>query len=791
MPALRASALPATLLLTLLLTAGLHVAWLVWRWGPPEQAAWYINLPYLLVIALSAALAGLAWRRSAAPQRGGLRLLTLALLALTLGEGVWVAAELLTATVPPISVADLLYGAYYVLLGLALLRLARVSLRPLETAGLLLDSAIIVGVVGIYAWYGFLGELATDTSTPLSQRLVALAYPTLDLGLLTLVLLAVRGRDVRFPVLLLAAGLATYAAADLTYALHSSRGHYESGQWLDALWTLGTAAQALAGWWLRRAPLQETGAPPPAGLRRLLRALPYLAVALSCGLLLLTFGTSTPAARGVAWGTVALFALVMCRQAVSFVENARLNQELRTFAQKLEASRNLLSHQAFHDALTGLPNRALFRDRLEQALTTATRYRQRVAVLYLDLDGFKLVNDTLGHAAGDELLVQAAGRMRGCLRESDTLARMGGDEFTVILTHLGQPEDAELVAGRLVGALAQPFELAGEGGQDSGLAVVTASIGLSVYDGHAPTEQTGPPPNASALQRRADLAMYQAKTQGKNSYRVFHPDMEATVHAQERLESALRGALDRGEFTLHYQPQVRGSAVTGVEALLRWTHHDLGEVPPDQFIPVAEDSAVILPLGAWVMDQAAAQAARWQAAGTPLRVAVNVSPREFAQSDFVERVQGTLTRHHLRGEWLELEVTERLVVRDIEAAAHKIRQLRRLGVLVSLDDFGAGHSALSSLMKLPISALKIDHEFVENAEFHEGGQQLIQAITSVARAMNLAVVAEGVETERQLNMVRALGCDQVQGFLFARPMPADDLTRWLAEWRAGGGQAGG
>ena len=425
-----------------------------------------------------------------------------------------------------------------------------------------------------------------------------------------------------------------------------------------------------------------------------------------------------------------------------------------------------LAHQATHDTLTGLPNRALFEDRLEQAIRGAGRHGGSVALLVVDLDGFKRVNDSLGHHAGDELLRQVARRFRGRLRAGDTLSRMGGDEFTVVLTDLRAPSDAVRIGGELLETLEAAFSV------DGGELFVTCSIGVSVYpeDGH----------DAATLQRHADVAMYRAKAAGRNALRCFTPEMNETARERLELEGRLRWALELGEFELYYQPQVTlGGEPVAVEALVRWRHPSLGLVPPAKFIPAAEQSGLIVAIGTWVLSEACRQAALWCDAGRPVRVAVNVSPLQFARPDFFETVRQALNGAGLAPQLLEVELTESLVMRDPDESARQMEQLRTLGVRVAVDDFGTGYSSLSYLHRLPIDALKIDRSFVAELEARRGTQALVQAIVALAQALDLTVVAEGVETAVQLEFLRTLGCDLAQGYLFARPMPADEVSAFL------------
>ena len=427
---------------------------------------------------------------------------------------------------------------------------------------------------------------------------------------------------------------------------------------------------------------------------------------------------------------------------------------------------------AQHDALTGLHNRAAFTARLERALAR-TPAQNAASLLFIDLDGFKLVNDKHGHAVGDALLREVAERLRGRVRRGDLVGRLGGDEFTVLLTNIAKPEQGAEVADKLLDALTAPYRL-GEKVLNIG-----ASIGVAHYPLHAV--------DADALIGCADSAMYRAKYGGKNHCQVF--DGAAPAPAHGRTEARLRDALERGEFRLHYQPQfdLQSGRLEGVEALVRWEHPERGLVPPDEFIPVAERTGLIVPLGAFVLREACRQAKAWEEAGfTPLRVAVNVSALQFAQDDFVASVARCLEESGLEARRLELEITESLLMQDVGGAVTALHRLRALGVQVAIDDFGTGYSSLAYLQKLPIQRLKIDRSFLfslDNAPLsapHAPSEAaILTAITNLAHNLGKRVVAEGVETHAQRRFLKEIGCDTAQGYLFAKPLPAADVARLL------------
>ncbi|WP_338759084.1 EAL domain-containing protein [Massilia sp. METH4] len=431
-----------------------------------------------------------------------------------------------------------------------------------------------------------------------------------------------------------------------------------------------------------------------------------------------------------------------------------------------------ISHIAHHDALTGLPNRILLQDRLAQAIAYANRGGRTMWVLLIDLDRFKFVNDTLGHKAGDQLLVTIAARLRASVRETDTVARLSGDEFVAILAEHADENLKADVVDRIMAALAQPITLVGK---EFG---VTCSIGVAVYAGD------GTP--AEHLIEHADIAMYAAKKLGRNRWQFYHDAMNNEAEERLRIEGALRNALERGEFVLHYQPQVdlAGGHIVGMEALLRWQHPELGMVPPQRFIGLAEETGLIVPIGAWVLRTACAQARAWNGAlalrgEAPLRVAVNLSARQFGQPDLVDSIAQVLADTGLPPACLDLELTESLFVDDVTQAVDLLHQLKALGVALSIDDFGTGYSSFSYLRRFPIDVLKIDRSFVADIASDADEAAIVVSIIALARNLKLRVIAEGVESPAQLDFLRAQGCHEMQGYLFSRPLPAEDFERMI------------
>ncbi len=438
---------------------------------------------------------------------------------------------------------------------------------------------------------------------------------------------------------------------------------------------------------------------------------------------------------------------------------------LAQHADESQAAREKAEHSAQYDALTGLPNRNLFHDRLQQALTEAARNRGRVALLFVDLDRFKTINDALGHNVGDQVLQEAASRLRGCVRDQDTVARLGGDEFVVILPTLKDLDGAAIVARKIVKLLDTPSAYT-----SSRQLHVSASVGIGIY----PADATTP----DELIKCADAAMYHAKAEGRNRHLFFTHEMNAHTNAMLALEQGLRQALERDEFVLYYQPQVAlpGGTLIGAEVLLRWRHPERGLLAPGEFIQVAEERNLIVPIGEWVLRAACRQNRAWQDEGfLPMPVAVNVSSLQFRQKDLPEKVSQALLDSGLVPCYLELEITESALMHDTGTTNTNIGALEAMGLLLSLDDFGTGYSSLSYLTRLPLSKLKIDRAFVSNLPGAKDDTAIVTAIIAMARSLDLDILAEGVETAEQAEVLQAAGCDKAQGYYFGKPMPSEEL----------------
>ncbi|MBV9960311.1 MAG: EAL domain-containing protein [Acidobacteria bacterium] len=468
---------------------------------------------------------------------------------------------------------------------------------------------------------------------------------------------------------------------------------------------------------------------------------------------------------------------VWVNQSISLVRetdnsSSRLIFQIQDITDRKRAEERLV-HDAFHDALTGLPNRALFMDHLQLATERAKRREDyHFAVLFMDLDRFKNINDGLGHMAGDQLLISIARRLEKCLRPGDTIARLGGDEFTILLEEISDVTEATLIANRMQQEMALPFNLAGHE------VYMTVSIGVAP----SMTGYTKP----QDILRDADTAMYYAKSNGKARYEMFDQEMHAQAVDLLRLETDLRRAIDRQEFRLHYQPIVSLSTgrITGFEALVRWQHPERGFISPDRFISIAEETDMILPIGKWVLTEACRQMREWQEeypAHETLSISVNLSCKQFRQPNLVEQVRQILLETGLDARSLKLEITESVVMENIETAIDMMKELRALGVRLSMDDFGTGYSSLSYLHRFPISALKIDRSFVSRMDGNNENKEIVRTIVMLARNLGMEVIAEGVEGETQLSQLTALGCEYGQGYFFSRPRKAEPAAALLAD----------
>lgn len=443
-------------------------------------------------------------------------------------------------------------------------------------------------------------------------------------------------------------------------------------------------------------------------------------------------------------------------------------QEIEERDETLKQRQDHLQRLAHFDSLTSLPNRALYCDRLSQTLLKAAREKQQVAVLFVDLDHFKDINDTLGHRTGDLLLKDVAVRLQKIIRASDTVARMGGDEFTIFQQDVKDSRNAGLVAKKIVESLSQPYLVEGRE------IFITASVGITMFPDDGAT--------VDELLRNADTAMYYAKDSGKDMFKFFTQEMNVSVRDRLTLQNSLRRALERDEFILYYQPKmdIASRQVTGVEALLRWLHPQEGMILPGRFIPQAEETGLIIPIGEWVLRTACRQIKEWQAKGHPsIRIAVNVSASQFKRQNFAETVTGILEETGISPLFLELELTESAIMQNIDSSVEILNSLKAMGIQISIDDFGTGYSSLSYLRRFPIDYIKIDRSFIVNFTSNSDDRAIVTAIIAMARSLGLKIIAEGVETEEQLAILSELGCHEMQGYLYSKPLPPSLLFNFL------------
>jgi len=471
----------------------------------------------------------------------------------------------------------------------------------------------------------------------------------------------------------------------------------------------------------------------------------------------------------MAGAIAAITFIVLCVTLALSTFDSHLASETARMAASLKVANEELQHAALHDGLTRLPNRLLLEDRIGRAIAIAERTSNKFAVMFVDLDRFKIVNDSLGHFVGDDLLKGVSERLLHLVRNEDTVSRLGGDEFVILLRAISRTEDAAMVAGKILNAVKAPIRV-----QDHELSI-GASIGISLYPLHGKTAQE--------LITKADAAMYQAKSSGRNQFQVFGAEMSTFFPERLALENDLRHALERGEFELHYQPKfgVSDGAMTGMEALLRWRHSRKGLIAPGEFIPLAEETGLILPIGDWVLREACAHNKVWHDKGlAKVRVAVNISGVQFRQKDLLTSIEAALDATGLAPENLELEITESVAMQDAARAEGVFRKLGEMGVRISIDDFGTGYSSLGYLRRFPIHTLKVDRSFIRELPGNADDAAIVSAIIALGHNLRLKVVAEGVESEAQLQLLRSLGADEFQGYLRSRPVPVVDFERFLA-----------
>ncbi len=755
----------------LLLVAGVMVAA---AWGHAAlspDGRWAVqldNIAWDMAFCAAAGLAWLGWRNErASPDRQARLAFALGLTAMALGQLLF-HAQVISGWNPFPAPSDLLF----LLMGVGFIigfgRLLLVHQAGTRGAVLLLDvGGAALGTLTL-ALTLYLPHAGDSSGLQLA---VMCAYPVVLIGAgscALVVQLHLRQRS-SFAWTAVALGLFGLALSWMLWNVAALRGQLNNGSLLNLAFSV---LSLLLGWGAATLRTQvDTSASHDRHCEGLLRLLPLGMVAMASatlGLLMLS-AEALSAARPVLVGlALLLLVLAVLRQTQQLGERDRLLAAEREVAE----SQARLHHLAHHDALTGLPNLVLLRDRAEQAIAAAKRQQGRVALIFVDLDHFKEVNDSLGHAVGDALLRHVADRLVASLRGSDTVARQGGDEFCIVVPGVSGVDEIGLIAEKLVALSAQPALIQGH---ELPLAL---SLGVALYPDDAA--------DFGSLLRCADAAMYRAKAAGRTTYRCYDPRMDEESKARVRLRGRLTRALERGELSLHYQPQVglRSGQIEGVEALLRWHSEELGQVPPDRFIPVAEDSGLINEIGAWALREACEQAMRWRAQGLPpLRVAVNLSVLQFRRGNLEHQVIDALRRSGLAPQFLELELTESVLLKEQDKVLVTLERLRQLGVGLAIDDFGTGYSSLSYLRRLRASTLKIDKSFVHDAAQAAEALAIVRAMVQMAAAMGLATVAEGVESAEQCALLLDSGCQSAQGYWFARPLPAAEVTTLLRRGR--------
>ena len=741
------------------------------------QSVWY---PGIGVVSVAAIAIGIRLNRPA--DRATWWLFAVGSLCSVGADVVASVYQSLDVVVPVPSIADVLYLAAYPFYICAVLRLGhRAGGRASRERWV--DAAIVTLGATALAWHLLMDSYAHDATVSMVGRLTLLSYPVMDIGVVFIVVSALFFAEVRGAAAkLVGAAMVVMLVGDVGYDLLAQHDAYTSGDLIDVTWLLNYVLIGVAAMH-----------PSMAGVRSAVRSsrqgqLMWMPVAAFLGFavpltLLLVGGVSgqndeVPELTSLA---IVMAALVAVRVVWMFAKLRSQAGQLLARSQSLQESlreRDSLAadlrHQAFHDDLTGLANRALLHDRVDHALARLERESGMAALMLFDLDGFKNVNDSLGHRAGDSLLIAAARRMAALVRPGDTVARLGGDEFVVLMDNVPDRTDAISVAERVVSALREPSYV----GEHS--VALSASGGVTFGTAAASTEQ---------LLSEADAAMYEAKARGRNRYQVFEASMRSRIVERLQLTTAFAGALERSQFYLDYQPifALRDGRLQGFEALVRWQHPDLGLLSPLRFIPLAEETGFIVALGRWVLNAACHAATAWtgSTAGCPT-VAVNVSAQQLQDPGFVADVRDALARSGLPGQRLVLEITESVLVRDPDQIVEVLNRLKQMGISIAIDDFGTGYSSLSHLRRFPVDILKIDKSFVDHLNgAHTEGRAFVEAIISLARQLGVATIAEGIEHTAQHDTLTDMGCDDGQGYLMSRPLDIDSATDLARQATAG------
>jgi diguanylate cyclase (GGDEF)-like protein len=745
------------------------------------------------------------WMTKARSNRLGVTfyILALAILLNTLGDVTWAILQDGFGLSPFPSVADAFYLAYYPVFLIAILHLP--ALRPSHREAFLAfqDISIVLLASILFFWNFVLGPaIQASMQEPLAMQVLSLAYPVCDLVLLWAVILLIfrkpaAGRQV--PLLVIGAAASLFLFTDWLYSYQSVLGIYASGGMLDIGWIGAYLLFALAGA-LQIASVRQAGAAPPMSptnpsesrLNGWVTYLPYSWLTVAFLMLVAShYWPMTMDFALMALGVAAILSIILVRQLMTLAENSRLFRQLHLAMDQLQQQATLLSDtnrelqneigerqhaedqmafSALHDTLTGLPNRAKLAERLNQVLLLSRQRNYACKLLYLDLDKFKEINDSMGHSAGDKVLIQVAGRLQACLRTFDLVARFGGDEFVILLEDTRLMSDAILCANRILDKLRQPFEVLDR------KVYISASIGI--------LPDLRPYSNPEDVIRDADIAMYHAKSLGKSRFEIFDPDMRSSLMARMELENELRHALERDELRVLYQPiySIKADRMLGFEALLRWRNPMRGLINPLDFIPLAEETDLIIPIGEWMLTQACTQMRQWQEEFPQepgLTISVNISGKQLEYHGFANQVAGILADTGLMGDTLRFEITEGLCLDTGSAAEQCFKDLSSLGVRFMIDDFGSGYRSLSSLHTYPITTIKIDRSFVAKIG-SENSHGFIRSIIALANDLGIETIAEGVETDVQLECLRQSGCNSIQGNLISPPIDSRAVNKFLA-----------
>jgi diguanylate cyclase (GGDEF)-like protein len=752
-------------------------AWIALYFLSNNPIAQQVMFPVTGVVAFGAILLGV--RRNRPGARRPWILLAFGILLWGLGDIIWSSYDLILHRVAPWpSAADYIYLAGPVFMALGLIGILRHRHTGRDVDGLI-DTLIVAAGVGTLSWAFFMSPYAHDASLTTVAKLVAIAYPLVDILLLGVVvrLLLAPGKHV-VSHRLLATSLLFTLVGDVVYSVQGLTGSYYTGHIVDATW-LGF--YVLIGAAALHPSMASTTQMPSIRARKPNGRLGLLAGAASLAPLSLFIQSQRGAIVDVpviAGASILLFSLVVFRMERLVREvNSKVRQlqsqgdELRRSLTNRKELEGQLRHQAVHDPLTGLANSVLFKDRLDHALRHVARAAEAVGMLYLDVDNFKLINDTMGHEAGDRVLREVAVRLTDSIRATDTAARLGGDEFAILLERMVDPADAVVVADRIRTAMSPPFVFG------DNAATVRVSIGISSTRDKAVTPRE--------LQSQADVAMYAAKRRGKNNYVVYEPELQKEILDPKGLREDLGKALERGEMRAVYQPIVNleSGRPIGAEALIRWDHPVQGVIPPLAFLPLAERVGIILDLDMWMLKQACKEGIKWRRAGIlgPLKINVNLSGASLQHPDLVATVCEILRSTGANPRSIGLELTESVLISDVDVTARRLADLKKLGLSIAIDDFGTGYSSLSHLKRFPIDVIKIDKSFVDEVAAGPEEGSFAETIAALARQLHLSTVAEGVERPEQVDALIALGADSAQGYYFSRPLSAEDIRAWLAE----------